>query len=193
MIDFLSVKHALPSPAVARAYVGEPNRAGFIRCPFHADRTPSMKIYADGFHCFGCGAHGDVIDLVGRLFGLSAMDAAKKLNDDFSLGLQLDRPSDKAEQRQRQREQEAKRLFEEWKQQTLNRLDACIRIANLVSFNSVSESEAVALQYRESLIFWADILMHGDLDEQIEIFRDEGVERICQTILGHSWTKSKAS
>ena len=191
---FDAVKSAITMAEVARAYVGEPNRAGFIRCPFHADRTPSLKLYQDSYYCFGCGEHGDVVDFVGRLFQLTPLDALKKLNDDFNLGLQFDHaPPVPAEQRQRQREQEAKRLFEEWKQQTLNRLDACIRIANLVNFNSVLESEAVALQYRESLIFWADILMHGDLDEQMQIFRDEGVERICQTILGHSWTKSKAS
>lgn len=29
-------------------------------CPFHAERTPSFYVYGDHFHCFGCGAHGDV-------------------------------------------------------------------------------------------------------------------------------------
>lgn len=34
-------------------------------CPFHTDRTPSFFVYDDGiYHCFGCGAHGDVIDFV---------------------------------------------------------------------------------------------------------------------------------
>lgn len=38
-----------------------PNRAGFIQCPFHkGDRTPSMKIYQKDYHCFACGANGDV-------------------------------------------------------------------------------------------------------------------------------------
>lgn len=36
-------------------------------CPFHAERTPSFYVYDGGddphFHCFGCGAHGDVFDL----------------------------------------------------------------------------------------------------------------------------------
>src|SRR5262249_40543799 len=35
-----------------------------ICCPFHKDNTPSLQIYADGhYHCFGCGAHGNVSDL----------------------------------------------------------------------------------------------------------------------------------
>lgn len=35
-------------------------------CVFHQERTPSMHVYVDErrYHCFGCGAHGDAIDLV---------------------------------------------------------------------------------------------------------------------------------
>ena len=56
---------------------------GFIRCPFHADRTPSLKLYGDHFHCFGCGAHGDVIDLTAALLGCSKSEAAKRLEAGF--------------------------------------------------------------------------------------------------------------
>ena len=55
------------------------------RCIFHDDRHPSMKLNEDYFFCFGCGAHGDVIDLTARLLGLSSYDAAKKLAYDFGL------------------------------------------------------------------------------------------------------------
>lgn len=41
------------------------SRAGFISCPFHkGDRTASMKIYKDSYHCFGCGANGDIFAFV---------------------------------------------------------------------------------------------------------------------------------
>ena len=30
-------------------------------CPFHNEKSPSFYVYDDGFHCFGCGAHGDAI------------------------------------------------------------------------------------------------------------------------------------
>lgn len=33
-------------------------------CPFHGEKTPSFYVYDDHFHCFGCGAHGDVITFV---------------------------------------------------------------------------------------------------------------------------------
>ena len=40
----------------------------------------------DRFHCFGCGADGDVIDFVARMFGLSPREAAHKIIQDFGLG-----------------------------------------------------------------------------------------------------------
>lgn len=40
------------------------NRAGFCKCIFHEEKTPSMKIYHDSFFCYACGKHGDVFDIV---------------------------------------------------------------------------------------------------------------------------------
>lgn len=45
-----------------------PNRAGFIKCPFHeGDNTASMKIYAESFYCFGCGASGDIFSFIQKM------------------------------------------------------------------------------------------------------------------------------
>ena len=55
-----------------------------IACPFHNDRTPSMKV-DKRFHCFGCGADGDAVDFVSRLFELPSKEAAMKLADDFGI------------------------------------------------------------------------------------------------------------
>lgn len=58
-------------------------RNGFCRCPFHkGDNTPSMKIYPQDntFHCFGCGAHGDVITFVMKIDGIGFREACKKLS-----------------------------------------------------------------------------------------------------------------
>lgn len=65
------------------------DRHGFARCPFHGEKTASFKAYPGdkGFHCFGCGQSGSVIDLVMKLFDCSALDACKRLSDDFRLDL----------------------------------------------------------------------------------------------------------
>jgi DNA primase len=53
-------------------------------CPFHDDTTPSMSIYRESqqFHCFGCGAHGDVVDFVQRIRGISFADALRELEQE---------------------------------------------------------------------------------------------------------------
>ena len=67
MTNIDDIKREHPMPEVVRRYGIEINRAGFCRCPFHTEKTASMKIYAQSFYCFGCGAGGDVIDFV-RLY-----------------------------------------------------------------------------------------------------------------------------
>lgn len=44
-------------------------------CPFHDDDGESFYVHADGFHCFGCGAHGDAIDFVMRPESAPSEDA----------------------------------------------------------------------------------------------------------------------
>ena len=46
----------------------EINQRGFICCPFHNEKTPSLKIYEHSYFCFGCGTGGDVIDFVKHYF-----------------------------------------------------------------------------------------------------------------------------
>ncbi len=50
-------------------------------CPFHDDSTPSLFVYkaSQQFHCFGCGIHGDVIDFVQLLSGLTFGEALRAL------------------------------------------------------------------------------------------------------------------
>ena len=82
---FEVVKAAVPVREAAEKYGLEVNFASMVRCPFHADRTPSMKLYEDHYFCFGCGKHGDVIDLAAELFAIPPYDAACKLAGDFGV------------------------------------------------------------------------------------------------------------
>ena len=48
-------------------------------CPFHQEKTPSFYVYEDGYHCFGCGAHGDAISFVMQTQGSAFMEAVEQL------------------------------------------------------------------------------------------------------------------
>lgn len=91
MSYFQSLKDSVTCWDAAEQYGMEVNTTGMARCPFHEDRHPSLKL-GRGFHCFGCGAHGDLISFVSRLFGISAGDAAQKLSRDFGIPVHLRGP-----------------------------------------------------------------------------------------------------
>ena len=81
---FEVVKQSVTVREAAELYGIAVGRGGMACCPFHDDRHPSMKVDTR-FHCFGCGADGDVIDFTARLYDLSPKGAAEKLAQDFGL------------------------------------------------------------------------------------------------------------
>ena len=81
---FEAVKQSVSTREAAAFYGIEVKRNGMACCPFHDDKNPSMKV-DQRFHCFGCGADGDVIDFTAKLFDLSPKEAAEKLAQDFGL------------------------------------------------------------------------------------------------------------
>ena len=70
---FEAVKQSGTTRQAAEHYGIRVNRNGMCACPFHNDKTPSMKVDRR-FHCFGCQADGDVIDFVSLLTVMLAQD-----------------------------------------------------------------------------------------------------------------------
>ncbi|MYK58368.1 MAG: DNA primase [Rhodospirillaceae bacterium] len=75
-------------------------------CPFHSEKTPSFTVNDDKafYHCFGCGAHGDVIRFVTETEGLTFPEAVGKLAG--MAGMEVP----KATPEERQRAERAKSL-----------------------------------------------------------------------------------
>ena len=84
MSTYERIKQTITTRQAAERYGLSVNRSGMVRCPFHEDHHPSMKV-DDRFYCFGCHATGDVIDFTARLFGISLKDAVEKLAADFGI------------------------------------------------------------------------------------------------------------
>lgn len=79
------IKNQLTPKHVTERYGPPIHRGDMICCPFHDDRTPSMKLYDDHFYCFGCQKSGDVIDLAAQLLRLTNYEVAKLLSADFGI------------------------------------------------------------------------------------------------------------
>lgn len=104
-----AIKRSLTMRQVAEYYGFTIHRGSKIVCPFHNDTHPSLQIYPGrgGFHCFVCNENGDVISFVQKLFGLSFMDACKKIDQDFMLHLNV------GESRSREERKAAERAYQE--------------------------------------------------------------------------------
>ncbi len=74
-------------------------------CPFHSEKTPSFTVSEEKgfFHCFGCGAHGDVIEFVMRAEGLAFPEAVERLAGEAGMPL----PVQSEEERERERERQS--------------------------------------------------------------------------------------
>lgn len=85
MILFKDVNEHLDIHEVATWAGLHENKSGFILCPFHSDRHPSMKLYGKSAFCFSCGSWCDSIGLVAQVKGISQSESARLLCEAFSL------------------------------------------------------------------------------------------------------------
>lgn len=98
-------------------YGYRPNRAGYINCPIHNEKTPSLRIYSGngGWHCFGCGIGGSVIDFVMHVFSISFRQSVLRIDSDFNLHLteqKLDRTEIERHNAERAEKERKKAEFE---------------------------------------------------------------------------------
>lgn len=58
------LKQSISMREVVESHGIKVNSHGFCCCPFHKEKTASMKIYKTSYNCFGCGANGDIFSFV---------------------------------------------------------------------------------------------------------------------------------
>ena len=168
-----NIKAAISVKQAAEHYGLKASRNGMACCPFHDDRHPSLKLNEDYFFCFGCGAKGDVIDLVARLFDLSSYEAAQKLAADFGISTepgQAVRASCKPKRpyiRQFREDEmlcfrvltDYLHLLEDWK----------VRYAPKTPDEPYDDRFVEACQMHCHIEYMADVLTVGDLEERVAL------------------------
>jgi DNA primase len=97
-LDELRQRIALSSFAARRIKLIRAGREYKACCPFHNEKTPSFYINdaKQFYHCFGCGAHGDIVNLAMRLDGLSFPEAIETLAAQAGLSVPQDTPQERA-------------------------------------------------------------------------------------------------
>ena len=142
---FREVKEQVTARQVAERYGLKARQNGMACCPFHNDKHPSMKI-DQNYYCFACGAKGDAVNYVAVRFGLSQFEAAKKINEDFALGIPIGKEEVRKKREPEVRKKEKVPTMEKNYGLTSDRViaKAIDIVANENSFHPI-------LQYLESL------------------------------------------
>ena len=173
MTMYENIKAAISVKQAAEHYGLKVNRNGMACCPFHHDRHPSLKMNEDYFFCFGCGAKGDVIDLVARLFDLSGYEAAQRLAADFGISTEPGQAAAASCKPKRPhirqfREDEMLcfrvlmdylHLLEDWK----------VRYAPKTPADPYDDRFVEACQMHCHIEYMADVLTVGDLEERVAL------------------------
>ena len=187
---FQTVKSGIRTREAAERYGIAVNRYGKALCPFHNDRHPSLFVADDHYHCFACGAHGDTIDLVSRLYDLPLYDAAKKLAQDFGItkdnvpvkDIQDNRRMKNEAQLLKENEQlcfsvleEYTRLLQQWKRQ----------YAPQTPEDCVDERFVEACHLLDYAEYLVDLLNYGDSHERIEVVNSVMADGRLQRLQDH--------
>lgn len=211
---FTEVKNRVSAAEAAKTYGLKINRNKMACCPFHDDKHPSMKI-DQTYYCFGCGEKGDAINYVAKTFGLSQIEAAKKIIKDFHLPIEVGKqdsskkksvdPMKKRNDLETAQIEEIKKRFHKWCIDQCHKfLDSLNLIQTVKEYLKDKDPEivmnddafAVLLHAEPKLNHWMDILCFGTEEEQKEFFLqerkgvmelEEQLFREGKTILDRNW------
>ena len=173
MTIYESIKAPVPIRQAAEHYGLKVGRNGMACCPFHNDRHPSLKLNEDYFYCFGCGAKGDVIDFVAKLFDLGNYEAVQRLAADFGIstepGQAVAAPLKSKHPHIRQFREDEMRCFrvltdylhllEDWK----------VQYAPKAPEDKLDDRFVEACQMLDHIEYLADILTVGTLEERVSV------------------------
>ena len=106
---------------------GYQTKHGFMCCPFHGEKAPSLKVYkkTGGWHCFGCERGGSVIDFVMEHENCKFNTAVRAIDGALHLGL-MDPHEDPEDARRQQRIQ---RTLDNFVEAVYAYCDALIKVA----------------------------------------------------------------
>ena len=179
---FKSVKQSVTTRQAAEQYGIKVNRRGMAVCPFHNDKNPSLKV-DNRFYCFGCGATGDVIDFTSQLYGLSNVEAAKKLAIDFGIsydtgghdppGRKPNRKEKSAKQRYLEEESRCFRVFSDYRHLLKRWQQEYAPQSEQEHWHPLFSEPLERLSYIEYLL---DCLLSSEISERAAVVIEHGKE-----------------
>ena len=165
-MDRDEIKQSYSMRQILDRYGLVPNRAGFICCPFHKEKTPSMKIYKDSFHCFGCGENGDVFSFVEKMDNLTFKEAYLSLGGEYKKEknkFSSMRKIQKAKMQRKRREERLNRIASRRAE-----LSQFIEFCKLIQFRSEPLSDDWCMAVNKLVMLWGEYDYLEEEGEKIE-------------------------
>lgn len=167
---FQMVKDRADIVEVAERFGLSPDTKGWCACPFHREKTPSFHLYHQRYRCFGCGAQGDVIDLVAALEGVGPLEAARRINGALGLGLDLDAPVDPLALAEAEKARRERARFKAWREGAVSALTERFRYlhtakltgASLRAPDAIPDWYAAALKEIDTVEYYLDLVVFGE-------------------------------
>ena len=157
---------------------------GFICCPFHGEKTPSLKIYAKtgGWHCYGCERGGSVIDFVMEHENCNFATAVRAIDNAMHLGLMnpFEYPDDA------KRQQRIQKALDNFVDAVYAYCDALIKVAELSRDKDYKKLKKLEeLQYGHAEQLTADdytFLLTWKEDDQYTEYRIEKINEFKEEV-----------
>lgn len=168
---------------------GYQTKRGVMPCPFHGERNPSLRIYPNtgGWHCFGCGKGGSVIDFVMEQEGCNFSTAVIAIDKALKLGL-MDPDEDALQAREEMRRQEWLDDFVKAVNAYLDALTESIErqqktrliMVHLLEDKRAENVQSVTAGEWDELLKWKD-------DDQYDEYRKDKIETFRKEVA--SWRR----
>lgn len=111
-MDLLKSKVIISEIIGRRVKLQSNGRDKIACCPFHKEKTPSFHVNDEKgvYHCFGCGAHGDVINFLMQMDGLDFKETLHVLAEEY--GLEVPKTSKNNYEKEKNQTSEIKTIME---------------------------------------------------------------------------------
>lgn len=167
------------------------NRNHKALCPFHREKTPSFSVLPEKniFYCFGCNKKGNTITLVKEMLNISALEAAKYLNNNLGLGVDMENRQTYSYVNKYNEKRKTKERFKKWEKNTFVILSKYYRMLKDWKENRILQSPYYEyalkhIDYVEYII--NEVFIEGTLKDKID-YRNtnakevEEFERVLRT------------
>ena len=153
---------------------GYRTKRGFMCCPFHGEKEPSLKVYGGtkGWHCFGCERGGSVLDFVMEHENCKLPAAVRAIDTALHLGL-MDAHEDPTSAHDRKRVQEALDRFVEQVYQLCDAKIYGIELQQQMNLHYVKKIEEKPVEERNAKEW--DVIHQWAEEDEYDEYRKEKI------------------